>query len=64
VLWQGIAYGHVDIIGTDHIHRDNTSKAGSVWDALPGCPGLETMLPVMLTEWHHKRGISLKRIAR
>ena len=62
-LWQGILDGHVDIIGTDHIHRDVSSKAGSVWDASPGCPGLETMLPVMLTEGHHKRGISLKRIA-
>ena len=62
-LWQGIVDGHVDIIGTDHIHRDITSKAGSVWDASPGCPGLETMLPVMLTEGHHKRGISLERIA-
>jgi dihydropyrimidinase len=62
-LWQGILDGHVDIIGTDHIHRDASSKAGSVWDASPGCPGLETMLPVMLTEGHHKRGVSLRRIA-
>lgn len=62
-LWNGIAEGAVDIIGTDHIHRDVSSKAGSVWDASPGCPGLETMLPVMLTEGHHKRGISLQRIA-
>ncbi|MDI1343573.1 MAG: hypothetical protein PSV22_05665 [Pseudolabrys sp.] len=45
-----------------YIHRDVSSKAGSVWDASPGCPGLETVLPVMLTEGHHKRGISLKRI--
>lgn len=62
-LWQGILDGHVDIIGTDHIHRDASTKAGSVWDASPGCPGLETMLPVMLTEGHHKRGIPLSRIA-
>lgn len=62
-LWKGIAEGAVDIIGTDHIHRDVSSKAGSVWDASPGCPGLETMLPVMLTEGHHKRGIPLQRIA-
>lgn len=62
-LWRGIADGHVDIIGTDHIHRDVASKAGSVWTASPGCPGLETMLPVMLSEGHHKRGIGLTRIA-
>ncbi len=62
-LWRGISDGHVDIIGTDHIHRDATSKAGSVWDASPGCPGLETMLPVMLSEGHHKRKLPLSRIA-
>jgi dihydropyrimidinase len=62
-LWQAIVDGHVDIIGTDHIHRDITSKAGSVWDASPGCPGLETMLPVMLSEGYFKRRIPLERIA-
>lgn len=62
-LWRGIVDGHVDIIGTDHIHRDVASKAGSVWTASPGCPGLETMLPVMLTEGHHRRGVGLSRIA-
>jgi dihydroorotase-like cyclic amidohydrolase len=62
-LWRAIGEGHVDIIGTDHIHRDVASKAGSVWDASPGCPGLETMLPVMLSDGHHARGISLSRIA-
>ncbi len=49
--------GHVDIIGTDNIHRDATSKTRLVWDASPGCPGLETMLPVLLSDGHHARGI-------
>ena len=63
-LWKGIAEGHVDTIGTDHVHRDISGKSPSVWDASPGCPGLETMLPVMLSEGHHKRGIPLPRIAQ
>lgn len=62
-LWQGVANGEVDTIGTDHIHRDLSSKEGGIWAASPGCPGLETMIPVMLSEGHHKRGISLERIA-
>ncbi len=62
-LWQGVANGEVDTIGTDHIHRDLSSKGGGIWAASPGCPGLETMLPVMLSEGHHKRGIALERIA-
>ena len=62
-LWQGVANGEVDTIGTDHIHRDLSSKQGGIWAASPGCPGLETMIPVMLSEGHHKRGIPLERIA-
>ncbi len=62
-LWQAILDGHVDTIGTDHVHRDITGKVPSIWDAAPGCPGLETMLPVMLSEGHAKRGLSLERVA-
>ena len=62
-LWQAIADGHIDTIGTDHVHRDLSGKQGSIWDASPGCPGLETLLPVLLSEGHAKRGLSLERIA-
>lgn len=62
-LWQAIIDGHVDTIGTDHVHRDLSGKVASIWDASPGCPGLETMLPVMLSEGHARRGLSLPRIA-
>jgi dihydropyrimidinase len=62
-LWQAIADGHIDTIGTDHVHRDLSGKQGSIWDASPGCPGLETMLPVMLSEGHAKRGLSLEKVA-
>jgi dihydropyrimidinase len=62
-LWQAIADGHIDTIGTDHVHRDLSGKQGSIWEASPGCPGLETMLPVLLSEGHAKRGLSLERIA-
>lgn len=62
-LWKGIADGYVDTIGTDHVHRTIASKQGGIWGASPGCPGLDTFLPVLLTEGHHRRGISLERIA-
>jgi dihydroorotase (multifunctional complex type) len=61
-LWRALLEGKIDTIGTDHIHRDLTSKAGGIWVASPGCPGLETLLPVLLSEGHHKRGMSLERI--
>ncbi len=61
-LWQGIADGTIDTMATDHVHRDISGKTGGIWNASPGCPGLETLLPVMLTEGYHKRGIKLARI--
>jgi dihydroorotase (multifunctional complex type) len=62
-LWEGVLAGDVDTIATDHVHRDITSKDGGIWKASPGCAGLETLLPVMLTDGHHQRGIPLGRIA-
>ncbi len=62
-LWAAVANGSIDTVATDHVHRDVTGKAGGIWAASPGCPGLETLLPVLLSEGHHKRGIGLRRIA-
>jgi dihydroorotase-like cyclic amidohydrolase len=62
-LWDGIIAGGINTVATDHVHRDISSKAGGIWKASPGCAGLETLLPVMLTDGHHARGIPLGRIA-
>ena len=62
-LWAGLISGDIDTVATDHVHRDITSKAGDIWQASPGCPGMETMLPVLLSEGYHKRGLPLPRIA-
>ena len=62
-LWDGVISGTVDTIATDHVHRDLSAKAGGIWKASPGCGGLETLLPVMLTEGYHEREMALGRIA-
>jgi dihydroorotase-like cyclic amidohydrolase len=62
-LWRGVADGTIDTVGTDHIHRDLSGKTGGIWKASPGCPGIDTLLPVLLSEGHHKRGLPLGRIA-
>jgi dihydroorotase-like cyclic amidohydrolase len=36
-----------------------SAKAGGIWSASPGCPGLETLLPVLLSEGYRKRGLPL-----
>ncbi|MBN9066991.1 MAG: dihydroorotase family protein, partial [Rhizobiales bacterium] len=61
-LWRGLANGEIDTVGTDHVHRDLSSKAADIWAASPGCPGLETLLPVLLTDGFHARNVSLERI--
>lgn len=62
-LWKGIADGSIDTIATDHVHRTTDFKKGGIWAASPGCPGLDSFLPIMISEGHHKRGLSLSRIA-
>ncbi len=62
-LWLGIKDGSIDTVATDHVHRTAASKQGGIYAASPGCPGLDTLLPVLLSEGHHKRGIPLERIA-
>jgi len=62
-LWDAVLTGSIDTVATDHVHRDLSAKTGGIWQASPGCPGLETLLPVMLTEGHHARGVPLGRIA-
>ncbi|ETW10969.1 amidohydrolase [Roseivivax marinus] len=61
-LWQAIHDGDIDTVATDHVHRDISSKDGGIWKAAPGCPGMETLLPVMLTEGYRNRGVALERI--
>ncbi|MBN9076471.1 MAG: dihydroorotase family protein [Rhizobiales bacterium] len=62
-LWMAVADGRVDTVATDHVHRHRSAKEASIWQASPGFPGMQTLLPVMLSEGHHRRGIPLGRIA-
>ncbi|MGB3503403.1 MAG: dihydroorotase family protein [Mesorhizobium sp.] len=61
-LWEAVADGRVDTLATDHVHRHKTSKQADIWKASPGMPGMETLLPIMLSEGYHKRGIPLGRL--
>jgi len=54
---------HIDIIGTDHAPHTIKEKNKDVWNAPPGIPGLETILPLMLTQLNQQR-ISLGDIKR
>lgn len=50
-LWEAVRNGWVDVIGSDHApHTLKEKEAESVWDVKVGIPGLETTLPLLLTE--------------
>jgi dihydroorotase-like cyclic amidohydrolase len=63
-IWEGLINGEISTVGTDHCCVCRAEKAGSIWDAAAGFPGMATMLPVVLTEGVHKRGMSLQRAAQ
>jgi allantoinase len=50
-LWEGLRQGVIDAIATDHApHTSEEKLADSVWDAACGFIGVETALPLMLTQ--------------
>jgi len=50
-FWKALKQGSVDTIASDHApHSIEEKTAQSIWDVKPGISGLETMLPLMLTE--------------
>jgi dihydropyrimidinase len=61
-LWQAIGDGRINVIGSDHVPRHRSAKAGDIWKASAGFPGLQTLLPVLLSEGYHRRGIPLARL--
>ena len=61
-LWQGIADGIIDTVGTDHcaLRPDRKDK---MWDGDPAFPGMEVM-PVLLVSEARRRGVPLQRVAQ
>lgn len=63
-LWQGLADGAIDVVASDHVPRKRATKEVPLWKASQGFPGTATILPVLLDQGYHKRGLSLQRIAQ
>ena len=66
MLWHGLREGTVTCVGSDHstvvAKPDKVNE--SIWDAVPGFPGMGMLLPVMLSEGYHKGRISLPDVSR
>jgi len=61
-MWEGIADGTIDVVASDHVPRKRATKEKPMWQASQGFPGTATILPVLLSEGYHKRGIALDRL--
>ena len=66
LLWAELADGRVDFIATDHapyeIATEKEPAGASIWTAFPGIPGVETMVPVIVSEGFNKGRLTLSRL--
>lgn len=60
-LWEGIASGDIMSIGSDHASCAKKHKK-EFWNAIVGMAGVETLLPIMLSEGVNKERISLQKL--
>ncbi len=54
-LWRGLLDGTIEVLGTDHSPHTREEKMfdnpmGDIWTAAAGWPGVETNVPLMLTQ--------------
>jgi len=63
-LWEGLKDGAVEVIATDHSpHTEEEKIKDNIWEAMSGFPGVETSVPLMLTQVNEGR-ISLNQYVK
>ncbi len=67
VLWQALADGRIDAVGSDHTNANKSRKemevAGDIWATKTGFPSRgEAALPVMLNDGVNRGRITLQRL--
>jgi allantoinase len=66
-LWQHVLDGEIDLVSSDHspcTPELKTRGENDIWEAWGGVTGIQSLLPVMLTEGVHRRGLRLPSLAR
>jgi allantoinase len=62
-LWQAVLDGAIDWIASDHSPCPPTMKhTDDIWSAWGGLGGVQTLLPALLSEGVHARGLSLPKL--
>jgi allantoinase len=66
-LWGDVLAGHIDLIASDHSPcppADKEKGATDIWQAWGGLHGVQTLLPVLLTEGVYRRSMPLPLLVR
>jgi allantoinase len=66
-LWQHVLGGEIDLVASDHSPCPAELKArgnDDIFKAWGGITGIQSLLPAMLTEGVHRRGLRLESLAR
>lgn len=61
VVWQALADGTFDTVGSDNTGTMRSDKQGTIWDAARGIPGVGMILPIVLSEGVNKGRLTLER---
>ncbi|HAH10406.1 MAG TPA: dihydroorotase, partial [Alphaproteobacteria bacterium] len=61
-LWVGVRQGVIDVLGSDHAPHTHEEKDKGYPNTPSGMPGVQTLVPVMLTHVAAGR-LSLERFA-
>jgi dihydropyrimidinase len=64
LLWQGLANGALDVVGSDHCVFSRELKGNDLWTAPPGLPGMPLILPVLLSEGVNKGRLTLEQVVQ
>lgn len=62
-LWDALASGAVDLVGSDHCSYTWASKGQGIWEARPGLPGVGVTVGILLTQGVAKGRLGLPRLA-
>jgi dihydroorotase (multifunctional complex type) len=64
-LWQAIADGTFDTIGSDHVPLPRRQKEeDGIWKGIPGVGGIGAMLPLLMTEGVSKGRITIEQLVK
>jgi dihydropyrimidinase len=61
-MWEGVRDGVVTTVASDHVPRKRATKQ-EIWSSTNGFPGTGMILPVLIHEGYHKRGVPIERIS-